>query len=164
VRVLEQLLRVGEDGAYLPEGCVLNINLQKAGPHSNCRAAEDYHFVLSSVFGTNHHSGIHHCNSDVLPGERSVLEFKDGCWASVTVMQAEHLIDASPAQKQFILDRAPHFFSCPGNASHLYNVLGFSSHCNQLRFLLVLKFSKMILLKQKTPPKNEAFLRRGFSL
>lgn len=117
VRVLEQLLRVGEDGAYLPEGCVLNINLQKAGPHSNCRAAEDYHFVLSSVFGTNHHSGIHHCNSDVLPGEQSVLEFKNGCWASVTVMQAEHLIDASPAQKQFILDRAPHFFSCPDDTS-----------------------------------------------
>jgi len=114
VRVVEELLMKGSDDAgYLPAGCILNINLQRAGPATSCKTPQDYRFVLSSIFGLNHASGFTHCGSHRLPAEHHVLHTSPGCWASVTLIQADHLLDATPSQKQVLLDRAPQFFSCP---------------------------------------------------
>ncbi|KNZ45493.1 hypothetical protein VP01_806g2 [Puccinia sorghi] len=112
VRVVEELLMKGSD-EYLPAGCVLNINLQRAGPATSCKTPQDYRFVLSSIFGFNHASGFTNCGSHRLPAENQVLHTSPGCWASVSLIQADHLLDASPSQKQALLDRTPHFFSCP---------------------------------------------------
>lgn len=115
MRVIDELVKPNtmEGPSYLPEGCVLNINLQKAGPQTNCKSANDYKFALTTIFGIHHSSGFTHCGSQVLPGEQAVLETHLGCWASVTIIQAGKFIDGSSAQKQFLLNRAPEFFSCP---------------------------------------------------
>jgi hypothetical protein len=129
LRVMEELLLINQTKStegplandYLPAGSMLNINLQKAGPQTECLRAEDYRFVLTSIFGIRHPSGIRHCGSPFLPGEQAVLDsqINPGCWAAVTVIHAHSFLDGSAEQKQALLDRAPHFFSCPGTHSSL---------------------------------------------
>ncbi|KNF02711.1 hypothetical protein PSTG_03997 [Puccinia striiformis f. sp. tritici PST-78] len=120
MRVVNELLKMDEEGPYLPDGCVLNINLQKAaGPQTNhCRTAADYKFALTSIFGISKNDpGFSHCGSDSLPAEHSVLKRVDQCWASVTVIQSKKLNNAYSDQKRFLVDRSPAFFSCPGPES-----------------------------------------------
>ncbi|EFP78396.1 uncharacterized protein PGTG_04352 [Puccinia graminis f. sp. tritici CRL 75-36-700-3] len=82
MRVIEELLKVEktEGPNYLPAGCVLNINLQQAGPQTNCNRAQDYRFVLTTIFGSRHQCGIDLCGSHFLPSEQAVLDSQNGCW------------------------------------------------------------------------------------
>ncbi|EFP79351.2 uncharacterized protein PGTG_05672 [Puccinia graminis f. sp. tritici CRL 75-36-700-3] len=80
--VIEELLKVEktEGPNYLPSGCVLNIKLQRAGPH--------YHFVLTTIFGSRHQCGIDHCGSHFLPDEQAVLDSQNCCWAAIPLIQS----------------------------------------------------------------------------
>ncbi|POW06086.1 hypothetical protein PSHT_10509 [Puccinia striiformis] len=96
MRVVNELLKMDEEGPYLPDGC----------------------FALTSIFGISKNDpGFSHCGSDSLPAEHSVLKRVDQCWASVTVIQSKKLNNAYSDQKRFLVDRSPAFFSCPGPES-----------------------------------------------
>ncbi|KAA1132595.1 hypothetical protein PGTUg99_011408 [Puccinia graminis f. sp. tritici] len=131
MRVLDEFILKMENTAegppndfVVPAGCVLNINLQRAGPQTDCRSAHDYRFVLTTIFGIRHQSGINHCGSPFLPGEQAVLDSPNGCWAAVTLIQSHSFLDGSSEQKQALLDRAPEFFSCPAEDGLLKKELG----------------------------------------
>jgi hypothetical protein len=90
MRVIEELLKVEktEGQNYLPAGCVLNINLQQAGPQTDCHSAQDYCFVLTTIFGSRNQCGIDHCGFHFVPGKQAVLDSQNGCWAAVPLIQS----------------------------------------------------------------------------
>ncbi|CAH7668475.1 survival protein sure-like phosphatase/nucleotidase [Phakopsora pachyrhizi] len=102
----------------LPYNCTLNVNLQEAGQEKNCKAAEDYKFVLTSLYGLDFDFGFsEYCDSIRLKGEFEILGRKTGCWATISVVNSEHKFkfNANTQRSDYnnVLKKLKNLLSCP---------------------------------------------------
>lgn len=119
VRLVNVLTSEGKKAPFLPPHILLNVNLQKAGPKENCKAPEDYKFVLTSQYG---HStlkfwksrlDVHRCGASALPSEHHIMDQEHGCWASITVRMADDDVRVNRAEQQMVVDLLGDLLTCP---------------------------------------------------
>ena len=93
---------------YLPSDVYLNVNFPDAGSGTSCTSASDVKFVLSRINGAS--SSIQNCGS-TLPTETQVV-MSDGCYASISVGNAQTKEDSSTANQQAVLTKLKSILSC----------------------------------------------------
>ncbi|KAJ3483047.1 hypothetical protein NLI96_g6575 [Meripilus lineatus] len=94
----------------LPSGITLNINYPS---FSKCPNIGDYQFILTRLVEDDDAVDVKICDSDQLPDEESVVTTDDGCYASVSVIDARTKADVSAEVQGDVLSRFPGtFFSC----------------------------------------------------
>ncbi|KAH9814019.1 survival protein sure-like phosphatase/nucleotidase [Melampsora americana] len=113
LRIIEALLQTPQDSSYLPVNTTLNVNLQAAGPGTNCQTASDYKFVLTTIHRVYLDHDLSHCGSNRLKSEASIIRRKSGCWASVSVLHNRFGGRANVAEQEYVRNRFGDFLSCP---------------------------------------------------
>lgn len=110
-KVTDRVLKAGTP--YLPEDVWLNVNFPEASK-SKCSSAEDFKFVLSRIF--DHvplvsDDDIEICGDDHLPSETGVVN-TDGCYASISVGNAESKRDANATMQGVVHGKLGDLLTC----------------------------------------------------
>ena len=100
---------------YLPANVWLNVNYPAAGSGTACTSTGQFQFVLSridtAVPGVSG-SDVTTCdNGGRLPTEMSVVD-TSGCYASISVGEADSKTDANATEQQTVLDKLGSILSC----------------------------------------------------
>lgn len=94
---------IAAGASSLPSETILTVNFPAAGSGTSCTSSSDFSFVLSRV---NTALGlpidVNTCGSSSLPSESSVVG-TDGCFASVSVLNANDKLDASEDDQATVL-------------------------------------------------------------
>lgn len=92
----------------LPANISINVNYPAT---TNCASAKDFKFVLTRIYANATAQDVWTCGSDHLPDETTVVG-SDGCFSSVSVLDAVTKGDVDAKTQAFVLDRLFGFFSC----------------------------------------------------
>lgn len=97
---------------YLPEDVFLNINFSDVD-YGKCENADDFKFVLSRINpGIFSAKDVEWCGDDRLPTEHHVHQ-QDGCYASVSIGDANDKTTVNDVPKQrIVLDKLRDILSC----------------------------------------------------
>ena len=108
--VTSQIVQSGTP--YLPKDVWLNVNFPEVSD-SKCSKAEDVKFVLSRIFDHTFVSGddVETCGNEQLPSETDVVN-TDGCYASVSVGNADDKRDANATMQAVVLDKLGDLLTC----------------------------------------------------
>ncbi|KZT29717.1 5'/3'-nucleotidase sure family protein [Neolentinus lepideus HHB14362 ss-1] len=111
LRFVNTLIQSGAS-PLLPSGTALNVNYPGVGASTNCTSATDFKFVLSRVYSAlGLPVDVNNCGSRHLPTESDVVG-TDGCYASVSVFNADSKLDAGKSAQQAVLDSLSGFLTC----------------------------------------------------
>ncbi|TFK49920.1 sure-like protein [Heliocybe sulcata] len=111
LRLADALVNSGAS-PLLPSGTALNVNYPDAGAGTDCASADDFKFVLSRVYSVlGLPVDVTTCGSSSLPTESSVVG-TDGCYASVSVFNADSKLDAGKSAQQAVLDSLSGILTC----------------------------------------------------
>ncbi|KAF9546448.1 sure-like protein [Agrocybe pediades] len=91
----------------LPSGTSLNVNFAVV---DSCLSAASYKFVLTRVFSNILSTDVTTCGTNHLPTESSAI--KNGCIATVSVLNASTKLDANAATQQVVLNKLSSILSC----------------------------------------------------
>jgi len=95
---------------YLPPGVTLNVNYPTL-TSSSCTSPSDFTFILTRISPDASVTDVKICGTDHLPGETEVVGTQ-GCFASVSVMNATTKADVDATTQAFVLNRLTGFLSC----------------------------------------------------
>ncbi|KAJ4481139.1 sure-like protein [Lentinula aciculospora] len=95
---------------FLPPGISINVNYP-ASTSSSCTSPSEFSFILTRIAPSNSVTDVETCGTDHLPGESSVVAM-NGCFASVSVMNATTKADVDATTQAFVLNRLGDFLSC----------------------------------------------------
>lgn len=108
VKFVNALLKNGPP--FLPPGISVNVNYP-ASTSSSCASPSDFSFILTRIAPSNSVTDVETCGTDHLPGETNVVA-TNGCFASVSVMNATTKADVDATTQAFVLNRLSGFLSC----------------------------------------------------
>ncbi|OCH88511.1 sure-like protein [Obba rivulosa] len=91
----------------LPAGVTLNVNFPST---SSCPDASDFSFVLTRLVTDSSATDVETCGTDHLPVESTAV--REGCFVTVTVLNATSKADVDAATQGAVLDRLSGFLSC----------------------------------------------------
>lgn len=95
---------------YLPEDVWLNVNFPEV--NDECPDADAFKFVLSRINpGAFSDEDVETCGDDRLPTETDVVN-KDGCYASVSVGDADDKTTASADKQALVLEKLGDMLTC----------------------------------------------------
>lgn len=96
---------------YLPEDVFLNVNFQSV--NDRCQSADDFTWVFTRINpGLFSSPDAQNCGDNRLPREAAVIVRNDGCYATISVGDANDKTTA-PAEKQApVFSRLANFVSC----------------------------------------------------
>ncbi|KAL5514053.1 hypothetical protein ACEPAG_2814 [Sanghuangporus baumii] len=99
------------ESPILPSNITLNVNYPEAT--GECTNPNAFHFVLARIneAASDAPADVQTCGTDRLPTENSVMA-QDGCFVSVSVMNATTKGDVDAATQTFVLRRLGRFLSC----------------------------------------------------
>lgn len=104
---------IASGAPYLPENIWLNVNFSAVSP-GRCDNVVDYKFVLSRIWGAvpiiTPKDVITCENGGRLPTEKSVVSAISGCYASISVGDAQ--LDAGIVNQQVVLSKLSGILSC----------------------------------------------------
>ncbi|KAI0181901.1 survival protein sure-likephosphatase/nucleotidase-like protein [Hypoxylon sp. FL1284] len=102
---------VGERG-LLPDGVWLNVNFPKVDDDGDCAQPDAFRWVLTRINpGVFDPDDVEWCGDTRLPTELKV-SLLDGCWASVSVADAEDKTTASTDKQAIVLEKLKPMLSC----------------------------------------------------
>ena len=95
----------------LPKNVTLNVNYPAAT--GECTNPHAFRFVLTRIneAGSGAPADVQTCATERLPTESSVVA-QEGCFVSVSVMNATTKGDVDAATQEFVLRRLGRFLSC----------------------------------------------------
>lgn len=105
--VTETLIKSGKP--YLPDNIWLNVNFPKVDD-STCSQTSEFSFVLSRV-NAGLGGDVETCSGTSLPTESSVIG-TGGCYASISVADANTKGDVDAATQKIVLDKLSSILSC----------------------------------------------------
>lgn len=94
----------------LPVGIITSVNYP-APTNTSCSSVSDFSFILTRVAPDANVTDVYTCGTDHLPGETEVVGM-EGCFASVSVVNATSKTDADATSQAFVLQRLSGFLSC----------------------------------------------------
>jgi 5'/3'-nucleotidase SurE len=110
VKYVNALLADHDKKPILPPGISVNVNYP--GPtNTTCTSPDDFSFILTRIAPNASVTDVKTCGTDHLPGEVDVVAM-EGCFASVSVMNATSKTDVDAATQAVVLKRLKHFLSC----------------------------------------------------
>jgi len=100
------------DGPYMEPHTLVNVNYPHTHRHSDgkivCTHVDDFDFILTASSKINsrivHHRDVWTCGTTTLPRDEHLVDRKDGCYVSVTVMN--HHLDNGNATQQAVVKEA----------------------------------------------------------
>ena len=97
---------------YLPNDTWLNVNYP-AVSSTSCSSASEFKFVLSRIYDATILTppDVETCGTDRLPTESDVIG-TSGCYASISVGEAQNKDDQSADVQQVVLDKLSSILSC----------------------------------------------------
>ncbi|KAL5480414.1 hypothetical protein ACEPAI_1684 [Sanghuangporus weigelae] len=116
--LLAALLAPGfsESNPILPHKTILNVNYpDPSNSDGRCTSSGNFQFVLTRAVGAIPlltPADVSTCGSTRLPTESDIVWRTDGCFASVTVLDAVTKLDVGADTQQAVLDRLNGFLSC----------------------------------------------------
>ncbi|KAL5514052.1 hypothetical protein ACEPAG_2813 [Sanghuangporus baumii] len=116
--LLAALLAPGfsESNPILPQRTILNVNYpDPSNNDGRCTSSDNFQFVLTRAVDAIPlltPADVSTCGSTRLPTESDIVLRTDGCFASVTVLDAVTKLDVGADTQQVVLDRLNGFLSC----------------------------------------------------
>ncbi|KAJ3739919.1 hypothetical protein DFH05DRAFT_1537710 [Lentinula detonsa] len=95
---------------FLPPGTSVNVNYPLS-TSSSCTSPSDFSFILTRIAPSNSATDVETCGTDHLPRETAVVA-TNGCFASVSVMNATTKTDVNATTQAFVLGHLGNFLSC----------------------------------------------------
>ena len=113
-KVTETLLNSG--APYLPEGTLLNVNFPD--PYfGKCHNIHQFRFALTR--SVKHYpwvgDDVETCGKNVLPVDSDVVNRKDHCYVSISVVKASDMHTAEAEQQADVIERLGSILECVGN-------------------------------------------------
>lgn len=120
IKLLSVLLPASSTSSegLLPNGTILNINYGTSS-QSTCSSADDFSFILTratDAIPLITPADVSTCGTTRLPTEASVIAL-DGCYASVTSLDATTKLDAGATAQAAVLAKLGSFLSCLPSSS-----------------------------------------------
>jgi broad specificity polyphosphatase/5'/3'-nucleotidase SurE len=94
---------------YLPQDIWLNVNYPKVDSDT-CSKTSEFKFVLSRI-NSGLGGDVETCGGTTLPSESSVIG-TSGCYASISVADANNKSDVDAATQKIVLDKLGSILSC----------------------------------------------------
>ncbi|KZS96820.1 sure-like protein [Sistotremastrum niveocremeum HHB9708] len=96
---------------FLPPNTILNVNFPNVT--AQCASEGNFEFVLSRAFPTLIPGfDLNICNTNTLPTESSVVGNSDGCFASISVLDARTKLDAGKSAQTFVYSKLGPLLKC----------------------------------------------------
>ncbi|KAF1809404.1 sure-like protein [Eremomyces bilateralis CBS 781.70] len=97
---------------YLPDGAWLNVNFPTVGD-GRCEKLEDFQFIFTRINpGVFSERDVEWCGTDRLPQELSTVLRTDGCYATISVGDADDKSTVDRARQQTVLDKVKGILTC----------------------------------------------------
>lgn len=114
LRLVQALLEepFSSSSPILPKNTTLNVNYPRAT--GACEDPDAFRFVLTRINAATGSTApdVSTCGTDRLPTENSIVGNTDGCFVSVSVMNATTKGDVDASTQAFILNRLGNFLTC----------------------------------------------------
>ncbi|KAL5501041.1 hypothetical protein ACEPAH_9428 [Sanghuangporus vaninii] len=116
--LLAALLAPGfsESNPILPQKTILNVNYpDPSNNDGRCASSDNFQYVLTRAVAAIPlitPADVSTCGSTRLPTESDIVGRTNGCYASVTVLDALTKLDVGASTQQVVLDRLNGFLSC----------------------------------------------------
>jgi 5'/3'-nucleotidase SurE len=106
--VTDALIKSGTP--YLPKDIWLNVNFPTVNDNT-CSQTGEFKFVLSRI-NAGVGGDVETCGGTTLPSESSVISNGNGCYASISVGDANNKSDVDAATQKIVLDKLSSILSC----------------------------------------------------